>query len=193
MLVSRLLIRGMPQACTVAGKLNTFSCTHSQEEPAPPANSCSEQSDDPQQAAGTSEAGADACGQRCPTSGCFRPAWLPVICNVHALHEFYDHADNSNDVFRVAARAVATVASTFFMRIAVDAAAGGEGATHRDVERDGALLEAWRPFQAVFKAIWWEQVPMPEDLSDEAAWRSQLKCGSVFPCICCSAMSRGQA
>jgi hypothetical protein len=50
------------------------------------------------------------------------------------------------------------------------------GVESQHVEQDRRLLEAWRPFQAVFKAIWWEQVPMPEDLSDEAEWRSQLKC-----------------
>ena len=100
-----------------------------------------------------------------------RPSWLPGQCDIHALHSFYEHADSSNDIFRVAARAVAVVASAFYMRIAV-----GGGVAPR--EQDSLLLEAWRPFQAVCKAVWWEKVPMPEDLEDEVAWRSQLKYAS---------------
>lgn len=155
------------QACTLAGKLNSFGAADSKDIPDTQASSDVEHSHEGQVAGPSQEQ------QEC-LMGC-RPAWLPVHCDTHALQAFYEHADNSNDIFRVAARAVATVASAFYMRMAMHAVASG-GVEPQSGDRETLLLEAWKPFQAVFKAVWWEQVPMPDDLSDEEAWRSQLKC-----------------
>jgi hypothetical protein len=35
-----------------------------------------------------------------------------------------------------------------------------------------ALLEAWRPFQVAWKAPWWDCVAVPEDVDDEAGFRT---------------------
>lgn len=163
----------MLQAATLAGKLNTFSSANSAEISAQQGSRDSEYPDKPHAAADATAAASPRHLQGC-TSMCPRPTWLPMQCNTHALHAFYEHADNSNDIFRVAARVVAMVSSAFYMRIALHAEGSCGEAPQRE-ERDRMLLEAWQPFQAVFKAVWWEQVPMPQDLSDEPAWRSQLK------------------
>lgn len=166
-------LRFLLQACTLAGKLNTFNAADSKEIPAAQATGSLQHADNPKTAAPEAHAGTSQ--PECSTGSTCRPAWLPVQCNTHALHSFYEHADNSNDIFRVAARAVAMVTSAFYMRIAMHG--DGSGVVEsQSVQRDRMLLEAWKPFQAVFKAVWWEHVPMPEELSDEAAWRSQLKC-----------------
>ena len=35
-----------------------------------------------------------------------------------------------------------------------------------------ALLEAWKPFQVAWKAPWWDCVAVPEDVDDEAGFRT---------------------
>jgi hypothetical protein len=154
------------QACTLAGKLSTFGTASTDEIPASVATSGTEHVSETQ---GTALMDG-ARHEEHKRGSNNRPAWLPVKCNTHALHAFYDHADNSNDVFRVAARVVAMVASALYMQPAV-------GPGHADdLEHSPLLLGAWQPFQAAFKAIWWEHVPMPDDLSDESAWRAELRC-----------------
>ena len=167
------------QACTLAGKLNTFNTADSGDLSGRDATSAVRQCDG-DKACG-SQASAGHCGaQVAAASVALRPSWLPGPCDKHALHAFYGHADSSNDIFRVAARAVAMVASAFHMRVAVRVGMGG-AAVPQGTEQDALLLEAWQPLQAVCKAVWWDQVPMPDDLEDEAAWRTQLKCALQLP------------
>ena len=140
-----------------------------------------------------------------------RPPWLPAppAEAVSRLRAFYEHANSTNDIMRVAARAVAMVASAAFMRAAVRAAAADKSsaATTREGSQpsgsDSGTLKmselsasraapaevaeedvaaAWQPFRASCHAVWWEHVPMPSDLSDEAAWRAPLKCALARPC-----------
>jgi hypothetical protein len=154
--------------CTMHGRLSTFSGpgTHS-----------------PQEAASQLEQDS--------TESYMRPAWLPALRDARAVHAFYEHADNSNDIFRVAARAIAIVACSFFMRMALHGCADADAAGARlngeqaSPEANKHLMQAWTPFQAACKAVWWEHVPMPQDLSDEAAWRSDLKCANPTPSTCC--------
>lgn len=111
------------------------------------------------------------------SSACAAPAWLGDPADATAVSEFYQHAANSNDIFRVAARAVALAAGAACMFEAVckadlcDAARGGDAAGMRAA----ALHFAWKPFKSIAKAVWWEHVPMPSDLDDEAAWRADLR------------------
>lgn len=154
------------QACTLAGKLHTFTSLRTEDAAACPENS--EQADT--EADKASREKTSLIGSTC------RPAWLPKTDNnTSKLHTFYAHADNSNDIFRVAARAVATAASSLYMQTALHSHLNGDTECP-EVYSDRMLLEAWKPFQAVHKAIWWDHLPMPEDLSDEAAWRNELKC-----------------
>lgn len=108
------------------------------------------------------------------------PPWLHGPADAEAVREFYEHAANSNDIFRVAARAVALAAGAACMfEAACDTGLCSRG--HGADERLSALHFAWKPFKSIAKAIWWEHVPMPEDLDDEEAWRADLRCCA---CIC---------
>ena len=138
-----------------------------------------------------------------------RPPWLPRATERApvALRAFLAHADATNDAFRVAARAVAIVATSARLHALVRRRAssnapsdshpvqacthGRTGATRSDSDSVSLgcderaaewddLRSAWTPFQAVHKKVWWELVPMPDDLDDEEAWRQQLRCACVF-------------
>jgi hypothetical protein len=119
-----------------------------------------------------------------------RPPWLPGAPTNAAvkMQAFYEHANCTNDIMRVAARAVAMVASVAFMRAAVRGAleypgstAGPSSAMLHAVQFDD-VQDAWKPFQAIHSRIWWEHVPMPSDLSDEMDWSCQLKYASQAYC-----------
>lgn len=124
-----------------------------------------------------------------------RPSWLPALpAGIgEALRLFGEHADSTNDIFHVAARAVAKVASVAFASAALRRRLGqpnvdtvSEGSRADVAVTDVHWQEvaaAWRPFQAVCRAIWWEHVPMPDDVTDEQAWRMHLQCVSAPVCM----------
>jgi hypothetical protein len=130
------------------------------------------------------------------------PPWLPkpLAGTAEKMRAFYEHANFTNDVMRVAARAVAMVASVAFMRAAVRGVLELEEnpTGHKAAMRVGPssvqfedVQAAWEPFQAIRKTLWWDHVPMPSDLRDEADWRCQLKCASPstglrWPLHCCA-------
>jgi hypothetical protein len=189
----RRLDKHVIDACTLCGILDTFrpllsrdgcvnplpgACTEAMLANARPCESVS------------GHAGASASGM--PPSPC-RPPWLPPapVDMALALREFYDHADKTNDIFRVAARAVAKVASSAHaaaaLRTALTTATtstndASEIGRRQDGEGEFATVQwqdialAWRPFKGICRAVWWENVPMPEDLTDEGTWRRQLRC-----------------
>lgn len=111
------------------------------------------------------------------------PMWLEAPANADAMHEFFEHASGSNDVFRVAARAVAMAGSAASMfEAAVKAGLCRDAWAGQATDARAAALQfAWQPFKAIAKAIWWEHVPMPADLEDEEAWREDLKYVAVPP------------
>eukprot|EP00892_Ulva_mutabilis_P007169 jgi/Ulvmu1/4824/UM020_0109.1 len=111
------------------------------------------------------------------TGACCRPAWLQQASDAEAVRQFYEHAAGSNDIFRVAARAVALVGSAACMFEAACAAGACEAvwAGQAMGARAAALRFAWQPFKAIMKAVWWEHVPMPADLEDENKWREELR------------------
>ena len=125
-----------------------------------------------------------------------RPVWLPAPAagRAAALQRFYAHADSSNDIFRVAARAVATVSSCAHMLAHVHNGQEQPSTVHKRDKNVGSpaasvafehIQAAWLPFQAVYHKVWWEHVPMPDDLDDEAEWRSELRCVlSALACWC---------
>lgn len=107
------------------------------------------------------------------------PTWLDRPADAEAVRAFYEHAANSNDIFRVAARAVALAAGAACM---FEAARDAGLCRHDDRagERLTAMQFAWTPFKSITKAVWWEHVPLPADLDDEEAWRADLRCCSCI-------------
>ncbi|KAK9835164.1 hypothetical protein WJX81_002351 [Elliptochloris bilobata] len=80
------------------------------------------------------------------------------------------HADETNDIFHVAAQAMAKTLLRA-RRLLSDA-------PQRDPERCWeALRAAWLPFAVAWKAPWWECVARPDDVSaaEEGAFRAELR------------------
>lgn len=85
-----------------------------------------------------------------------------------ALNEFYAHARETNDIFIVAAKAVANMclrAREFQRQLEVGDGKATVGA------RDEAAAETFarQPYVAVAHAPWWETVAAPEECEDEAS------------------------
>ena len=96
---------------------------------------------------------------------------------------FSAHADATNDIFHVAARVVAGVLlraqaellTQHQHRSAVsDLVSEGEdgGADERHLDCWKALQAAWTPHACAWKAVWWEAVALPGDVTDEGAFRA---------------------
>lgn len=110
--------------------------------------------------------GAKYCSEECCSAAWDVHHWAlcprqesQVACEW--LEMFYDHAKKTNEVFILAAQAIAKV----FMEARRFVVQG--------VEEDDALLKAWEPFLHGQKALWWECVSKPDDLeySEEPLFR----------------------
>jgi len=75
------------------------------------------------------------------------------------LEMFYDHAKRTNQIFILAAKTVIKVLKEASRLVSLG------------VEEDDALLKAWEPFLHGQKAIWWECVCTPYDVTDEKQFR----------------------
>jgi hypothetical protein len=52
---------------------------------------------------------------------------------------------------------------------------GGGPLLQEAAEKEAALLHAWQPFSAGWKAPWWGALAVPADVDDERAFRRQLR------------------
>lgn len=87
----------------------------------------------------------------------------PMQSAAYWMREFNEHADETNDIFRLAARVYAMVVASVVSK-------GG------DAEADGSLLSLHlRSVRHAWKLPWWEQVALPHDVDDETEFRAQLK------------------
>lgn len=93
------------------------------------------------------------------------------------LCKFIHHADETNDIFLVAAKVIsATILRASSLK-------NQAHTRHSDCtfptknEATSALLEAWEPFSMGFKHLWWSSVALPSDLGpgDELEFRNQIK------------------
>ncbi|XP_047150437.1 histone-lysine N-methyltransferase ATXR2 [Vigna umbellata] len=96
-----------------------------------------------------------------------------------ALLKFIKHANETNDIFILAAKAIS---STILRYSKVKAAS-----LEKQVKHDTScvsnhrslsfLLEAWRPISMGHKRRWWDCIALPDDVdsSDEASFRLQIK------------------
>lgn len=93
--------------------------------------------------------------------------------NPEALKEFLLHADATNDIFHLAAQSVAALALRASQLLPETRA---RGLSEEDA-RGEALFQAWAPFYAAFRKVWWESMSRPDDLSpeDEADFRASVK------------------
>ncbi|KAL1345740.1 hypothetical protein HN51_019443 [Arachis hypogaea] len=96
-----------------------------------------------------------------------------------ALLKFNKHANETNDIFILAAKAI----SSTILRYRKLKANCHEGKMKYDTSGDSnsynasLLLEAWRPISMGHKRRWWDCVALPDDIdsSDEDSFRMQIK------------------
>ncbi|KAL6844543.1 hypothetical protein ACP4OV_026216 [Aristida adscensionis] len=89
-----------------------------------------------------------------------------------ALHKFIEHANGTNDIFLVAAKAI-----TFTMLRYKKLKRQYASQNKNDESNFSFLMEAWKPFSMGFKKRWWECVALPEDVdsSEEDSFRQQMR------------------
>ncbi|CAO2036612.1 unnamed protein product, partial [Urochloa humidicola] len=85
-----------------------------------------------------------------------------------ALQKFVQHANGSNDIFLVAAKAI-TFTLLRYKKLK------RQPASHES--SFSLLMEAWKPLSMGFKKRWWECVALPEDIdsSEEDSFRQQIR------------------
>lgn len=96
-----------------------------------------------------------------------------------ALSKFIQHANETNDIFLLAAKAIS---STILKYRKLKATCHEEGEKNGSADFSGIcnvslLLEAWKPMSMGYKRRWWECIALPDDVDycDEAAFRFQIK------------------
>ncbi|KFK39502.1 hypothetical protein AALP_AA3G252100 [Arabis alpina] len=90
-----------------------------------------------------------------------------------ALGEFIQHANDTNDIFLLAAK---TIAFTILRYRKLKAEYVNKQAK-QSVSKQSLLLEAWKPVSIGYKRRWWDCIALPDDVdpSDEGAFRKQIK------------------
>ncbi|PIA58505.1 hypothetical protein AQUCO_00500445v1 [Aquilegia coerulea] len=96
-----------------------------------------------------------------------------------ALLKFIQHADGTNDIFYLAAKAIS---STILRYRKSKAAQVQDKGKHNEVSGNdnsdfSLLLEAWKPISMGYKRRWWDCVALPDDVDyrDEASFREQIR------------------
>ncbi|GLJ21259.1 hypothetical protein SUGI_0390230 [Cryptomeria japonica] len=90
------------------------------------------------------------------------------LCKNRAgLLDFKQHADETNDIFHVAAQVISKV---------ILKSRKGKENLHEDFNWS-EVLNIWEPFAMGYKKLWWECVALPEDIDpiDESEFRKEIK------------------
>jgi SET domain len=92
------------------------------------------------------------------------------------FEEFYEHAESTNDIFILAAQAVATVLLEAERQLKKNSEITNTEETTGS-KTWLALKKAWIPFSMGHKALWWEAVALPSDVpaEEEDQFRSDMK------------------
>ncbi|KAK4437345.1 Histone-lysine N-methyltransferase ATXR2 [Sesamum alatum] len=99
--------------------------------------------------------------------------------NTEALLKFMKHANETNDIFILAAKVISFTILRY--RKLKAAHVQREGKHDSSNQFDSCifplLLEAWKPVSMGFKRRWWDCIALPEDVdsSEEAEFRMQIK------------------
>ncbi|KAM5580701.1 histone-lysine N-methyltransferase ATXR2 [Rosa sericea] len=93
-----------------------------------------------------------------------------------ALVKFIQHANETNDIFLLAAKIVASTVLNY-RKLKVTRSEGDNKLSVSGSPYLSLLLEAWKPISVGHKRRWWDCVALPIDVqsSDEAAFRMQIR------------------
>ncbi|KAI6672828.1 hypothetical protein NL676_000734 [Syzygium grande] len=95
-----------------------------------------------------------------------------------ALLQFTQHANETNDIFILAAKAIAYTILRYRKSKAIFLSSYTKDTAHvMDNFHMPLLLEAWKPISVGHERRWWECIVLPEDVdpSDEAVFRMEIK------------------
>ncbi|KAF8067452.1 hypothetical protein N665_1153s0020 [Sinapis alba] len=90
-----------------------------------------------------------------------------------ALGEFIKHSNETNDIFLLAAKAIAFT----ILRYRKLKTEHENEQAKQSLSKQSLLLEAWKPVSIGYKRRWWDCIALPDDVdpSDEGAFRTQIK------------------
>lgn len=93
-----------------------------------------------------------------------------------ALYEFIEHANDTNDIFILAAKVISYTILRY-KNLKEAYLKRGDKACNGSTAAVSLLLEAWKPISMGHKRRWWDCIALPEDVNkcDEAAFRRQIK------------------
>ncbi|KAJ1698168.1 hypothetical protein LUZ63_006680 [Rhynchospora breviuscula] len=95
-----------------------------------------------------------------------------------ALLKFIEHANETNDIFIVAAKAIAFTILRYRKLKKSQVKDKGKGLLGKmDSANFSLLLEAWKPISMGFKQRWWECISLPDDVdpSEELQFRTEIR------------------
>ncbi|KAL3157536.1 hypothetical protein ABBQ32_011992 [Trebouxia sp. C0010 RCD-2024] len=84
------------------------------------------------------------------------------------MRAFQEHANSTNDVFLVAAQAVANTLIRAREALCFSGQDSKKACWH-------ALLKGWEPYHMGWKKPWWQSVACPDDVDNEQEFRQELK------------------
>ncbi|KAL1821716.1 hypothetical protein ACET3Z_016585 [Daucus carota] len=96
-----------------------------------------------------------------------------------ALLAFIEHANETNDIFLLAAKAIVSTILNY-RKLKATKLKQKEKSVCSEVSVDcdcHMLLEAWKPISMGYKRRWWDCIALPDDVDscDEAAFRMQIR------------------
>uniref|UniRef100_A0A5B7BDL2 Putative histone-lysine N-methyltransferase ATXR2 n=1 Tax=Davidia involucrata TaxID=16924 RepID=A0A5B7BDL2_DAVIN len=96
-----------------------------------------------------------------------------------ALSKFIQHANETNDIFLLAAKVISFTILKYRKLKAGHLEEQGKYATANVLDNCdlSLLLEAWKPISMGYKRRWWDCIALPDDVDccDEAAFRMQIR------------------
>ncbi|PQQ17927.1 histone-lysine N-methyltransferase ATXR2 [Prunus yedoensis var. nudiflora] len=108
--------------------------------------------------------------------GCGEAYYLQVVSR-EALVKFIQHANDTNDIFLLAAKAVSS-SILKYRKLKVAHSEEQENKPNvSGIPYPSLLLEAWKPMSVGHKRRWWDCIALPFDVesSDEVAFRMQIR------------------
>ncbi|KAM7270747.1 hypothetical protein ACFE04_029961 [Oxalis oulophora] len=97
--------------------------------------------------------------------------------STEALSKFTHHANETNDIFLLAAKAISSTVLRYRKLKTTYFEKQGKGKSSDVLDYSNLLLEAWKPISMGYKQRWWDCVSLPYniDCSEEVDFRMQIK------------------
>ncbi|KAG9159723.1 hypothetical protein Leryth_007751, partial [Lithospermum erythrorhizon] len=122
------------------------------------------------------------CGNECAEADW--EAYHSLLCtgerssalSTKALSKFVQHANETNDIFLLAAKVISFVILRY--RKFKEARLGEINDDHKKIRssyNNPLIMKAWEPVAMGHKSRWWECISLPDDVDDKCSYRMQVK------------------